>query len=69
MAIRFVGGGTGNQGSPRLYEDGEDYLVQGYILSEEELAQLPVPQGETVVRVPKSLMKYLPEETHGAANA
>jgi hypothetical protein len=60
MSIRFLGGDTGNGGSPRLYQDGDDYLVQGYAVTEPELlAELNVPDGEAVVRVPRSLWKYL----------
>jgi len=60
MSIRFLGGDTGNGGSPRLYQDGDDFLVQGYAVTEPELlAELNVPAGEAVVRVPKSLWKYL----------
>jgi hypothetical protein len=60
MSIRFLGGDTGNGGSPRLYRDGDDYLVQGYAVTEPELlAELNVPAGEAVVRVPPSLWKYL----------
>lgn len=61
MNLRFLGGDTGNGGSPRLYRDGDDYLVQGYLVTEPELlAKLRIPPGETVVRVPESLWKYLP---------
>ncbi|MEU0519351.1 hypothetical protein [Streptosporangium sp. NPDC006007] len=67
MTVRFLGGDTGNDGSPRLYEDGEDFLVQGYLIEDASvLAQLKIPEGETVVRIPKGLMKYLPEEVNGA---
>jgi hypothetical protein len=60
MSLRFLGGDTGNGGSPRLYQDGDDFLVQGYAVTEPELlAELNVPDGEAVVRVPKSLWKYL----------
>ena len=60
MSIRFLGGDTGGGGSPRLYQEGDDYLVQGYTVTEPELlAELNVPDGEAVVRVPKSLVKYL----------
>jgi hypothetical protein len=73
MSIRFLGGDTGNGGSPRLYQDGDDFLVQGYAVTEPELlAELNVPAGEAVVRVPKSLWKYLAtgtadERAHGPA--
>jgi hypothetical protein len=37
--------------------------VQGYLVSEPgDLAQMKIPEGETVVRVPASLWKYLPKE-------
>ena len=73
MSIRFLGGDTGNGGSPRLYQDGDDYLVQGYVVADPELlAELSVPDGEAVVRVPPSLWKYLAsgtadEPAHGPA--
>ena len=73
MTLRFLGGDTGNGGSPRLYQDGDDYLVQGYAVTEPELlAELNVPDGEAVVRVPPSLWKYLAsgtadEPVHGPA--
>jgi hypothetical protein len=61
MSLLFLGGDTGNAGSPRLYRDGDDYLVQGYLVTEPRLlAKLRIPPGETVVRVPESLWKYLP---------
>jgi len=64
MSLRFLGGDTGNGGSPRLYLDGEDYLVQGYAVTEPRLlAELHIPDGEAVVRVPPSLWKYLPFST------
>ena len=74
MSIRFLGGDTGGGGSPRLYQDGDDYLVQGYAVTDPELlAELNVPDGEAVVRVPTSLWKYLASSTadepvHGAAS-
>jgi hypothetical protein len=73
MSIRFLGGDTGNGGSPRLYQDGDDYLVQGYTVTEPQLlAELNIPDGEAVVRVPPSLWKYLSnrdadEPAHGPA--
>lgn len=69
MRISFVGGSTGQGGSPRLYRDEEsgDFIVQGYVISEQaDLAQMNIPDGETVVRVPASLWRYLPEEVTGA---
>lgn len=71
MVVRSLGGDTGADGSPHLYEDGEDFIVQGYIVEEPAiLAQLKkIPAGETVVRVPKSLMKYLPKDINGEPDA
>ncbi|MGD0560857.1 MAG: hypothetical protein ABSA93_38535 [Streptosporangiaceae bacterium] len=64
MSIRFLGGDTGNGGSPRLYQDGDDYLVQGYAVTEPQLlAELDVPDGEAVVRVPPSLWRYLASDS------
>ena len=61
MALHFLGGDTGNAGSPRLYQEDCDYLVQGYLVTDPELlAELNIPPGEAVVRVPGSLWKYLP---------
>jgi hypothetical protein len=50
--------------SPTLYaSDRDTYLVQGYMVTDPEaLAQMRIPDGETVVEVPKRLMKYLPPE-------
>jgi hypothetical protein len=71
MTVRSPGGNTGDDGSPHLYEDGNDYLVQGYTESDPSvLAQLKViPPGETVVRVPKNLMIYLPKDAGGVCDA
>jgi hypothetical protein len=61
VVLQFLGGDTGNNGSPRLYQEGDDYLVQGYLVTDPELlAELDIPPGESVVRVPESLWKYLP---------
>jgi hypothetical protein len=66
MALQFLGGETGKTGSPRLYQDGQDFFVQGYTVTDPEiLHQLAIPVGETVVRVPRSLWKYLPGDVHG----
>jgi hypothetical protein len=61
MALQFLGGDTGDDGSPRLYRDGDDFFVQGYLVSDPEvLRQLTIPAGETVVQVSRSLWKFLP---------
>jgi hypothetical protein len=66
LSLRFLGGDTGDGGSPRLYQDGDDFLVQGYTVTETRLlAELNVPHGESVVRVPPSLWDYLPARQRG----
>ncbi|ONK14733.1 hypothetical protein [Streptomyces sp. MP131-18] len=65
MKIAFVGGSTGQGGSPRLYRDevSGDFIVQGYVVNDPaDLAQMNVPDGETVVRVPVSLFAHLPKD-------
>lgn len=65
MQIVFVGGSTGQGGSPRLYRDelSGDFIVQGYLVTDPaDLAQMKVPDGETVVRVPRSLFDYVPKD-------
>lgn len=71
MAVRSLGGSTGDEGSPHLYEDGNDYLIQGYTVTDPVIvAQLKsIPPGETVVRVPKHLMSYLPGVIGGVSGA
>jgi hypothetical protein len=67
MKLTFLGKDSTPNDSPTLYEtDRETYLVQGYVVTDPEaLSQMRLPEGETVVEVPKRLMRYLPEEQHG----
>ena len=67
MKLTFLGKDSTPNDSPTLYEtDRETYLVQGYVVTDPEaLSQMRIPAGETVVEVPKRLMRYLPEEQHG----
>lgn len=39
-----------------------DVLVQGYVVSPEEAEQLGVPAGETLVRVPRSMLTDMKED-------
>lgn len=65
MRLEFVGGGSGNTGSPRVYKTDRDTLViQGYIVDDPEaLADANAPAHETLVEIPYSLLKYLPRDT------
>jgi hypothetical protein len=66
LKIRFLGKDSTPNDSPTLYEtDRDTLLVQGYIVTDPEaLSGMRIPDGETVVEVPKRLMKYLPEDAH-----
>ena len=58
IAFDPCGGGT----CPTIYRDEAkpgDVLVQGYVLDASEAAELNVPKGETVVRVPSTLLGQL----------
>jgi hypothetical protein len=66
MKLTFLGKDSTPNDSPTLYAtDRETYLVQGYVVTDPEaLSQMRIPQGETVVEVPRRLMTYLPEDAH-----
>jgi len=70
MKVRFLGKDSTPNDSPTLYEtDRDTYVVQGWVVTDAEaLSQMRVPAGEAVVEVPKNLMRYLPEEEHGAGH-
>jgi hypothetical protein len=64
VKIRFLGKESTPNDSPTLYAtDRETYLVQGYVVTDPEaLAEMHVPEGETVVEVPRRLMRFVPPE-------
>jgi hypothetical protein len=68
MRLTFLGKDTQGGNSPTLWEtDDDQYVIQGFILDAEALAQVgAVPEGEAVIRVPKKLMRHL-KEARGAA--
>jgi hypothetical protein len=66
MALRFLGKDPGSPsgGSPTLYyDDGDDtYVVQGWKVTDPAvLAQMDIPDHETVVRIPRRMTQFLPE--------
>ena len=78
MWLRFLGKHSSPGNSPTLWDtDAGQYVIQGFELDPDTLAQIgAVPDGELVVRVPKELMRYLPEarrdaedDLEGAASA
>lgn len=65
MRLEFVGGESGNTGSPRVYKtDHGTLVIQGYIVDDPDaLADATTPAHETLVEIPYSLLKYLPRDT------
>jgi hypothetical protein len=64
MQLTFLGGDSGPTGSPRAYAtDRGTFVVQGYKVEDAEaLGQLSIPDHETVVEIPATLLKYLPKD-------
>jgi hypothetical protein len=78
MRLRFMGRHSSPGNSPTVWDtDAGQYVIQGFELDPDTLAQVgDIPPGELVIRVPKDLMRYLPEARHdveddleGAASA
>ncbi len=67
MRLTFLGKETQGGNSPTLWKtDNGQYVIQGFTLDAEALAQVgAVPEGKAVIRVPQKLMQYL-REGHGA---
>jgi hypothetical protein len=59
---KLIGGGCGGGACPTIYQqpgDLDNYYVQGYNLSSQQLQSLIVPDGEGLVRIPKTLIHQL----------
>jgi hypothetical protein len=70
MALRFLGKDPGSPsgGSPTLYYDDEDdtYVIQGWKIADPAaLAQMDIPEHETVIRLPRRMMQFFPEVSGG----
>jgi hypothetical protein len=67
VKLTYLGKETQGGNSPTVWEtDDGHYVIQGFTLDAETLAQVgAVPDGEAVIWVPKQLMRYL-KEAHGA---
>jgi hypothetical protein len=63
MRLTFLGGDSGVNGSPRLYStDRGTFVVQGYRVEDAEaLSQMRIPDHETCVEIPQSLVRYFPK--------
>ncbi len=75
MELRFLGKVTESGNSPTLFDTDEImygkevFVVQGWKVTDPEtLASLSMPDHETVIAVPKELMKYVPEGNDGATD-
>ena len=68
MRLTFLGKETQAGNSPTLWDtDDEQYVIQGFTLDAETLAQIgTIPDGEHVIRVPKKLMRHL-KDAHEAS--
>ncbi len=69
MTLHFLGKdpNSPNGDSPTVYYDDTDdsYVLQGFkITNPEELAQMTIPEHETVIRFPRRMMQFFPE-VHG----
>ena len=70
MALRFLGKdpGSPDNGSPTLYYDDErdTYLFQGWrVIDSGRLAQMDIPDHETVIEFPRRMMQFFPEVSGG----
>ncbi|MET8156738.1 hypothetical protein ABZT47_10230 [Sphaerisporangium sp. NPDC005289] len=63
MALRFLGKDTIDGGSPTLFDDGDRYVLQGWVVTDPAvLREVALAEHETLVEVPKKLMTFLPED-------
>lgn len=76
MTLRFIGkdGDSPNNGSPTVWVDEEDgsIVIQGWKIADDRTmseitAEKPVPDHETVVRVPARMAAFLMEACGGGA--
>ncbi len=70
VKLRWLGADSRDGDSPTLYDTDEgQYVIQGFTVTDPETrAQLNLPEGEEVIRVPKALMNYLPKDAHEAVD-
>jgi hypothetical protein len=66
MALRLLGvdPDSPSGGSPTLYYDEVDdtYVIQGWKIADAALlAKLDVPEHESVIRLPRRMMRFFPE--------
>ncbi|MEU5930773.1 hypothetical protein ABZ817_46245 [Streptomyces antimycoticus] len=66
MRLRFLGKNSTPGDSPTLYaSDQNSYVVQGWkVYANDLLAQLDVPEGQTIIEVPPELFEHLTKDGH-----
>lgn len=70
MSLRFLGKDPDSPDgdSPTVWEDGNDYILQGFTVTDlctlQEVGDLP--EGETLIRFPKRMMQFFPEVARGS---
>lgn len=70
MALHMLGKDpdSPNGGSPTVFYDDERdlYVLQGVkVLDQERLAQMDIPDHETVIEFPKRMLGFIPEVPQG----
>lgn len=71
MALQFLGKDPDSpvNDSPTVYYDQTDdsYVLQGYKITDPAvLAQMNIPEHETVIRFPRRMMQFFPEVKGGS---
>jgi hypothetical protein len=60
---------TSGNGSPTIWEDGDTFVIQGSRIIDpdvfEEIGEIPAR--ETVLRIPKRMLQFFPQEAGGGA--
>ncbi|MEU0519768.1 hypothetical protein [Streptosporangium sp. NPDC006007] len=69
MALRFLGKDPDSPDgdSPTVWEDGDDYILQGFTITDTATLQHvgDMPEGEMLIRFPKRMMQFFPEVAGG----
>lgn len=73
MALKFLGKDPNSPsgGSPTIYLDTErdTYVVQGWKVGDpQRLAQMDIPDHETVVEIPRRMVQFFEEATSDAVS-
>jgi hypothetical protein len=72
MKLTFIGKDPDSNptGSPTVYRtDRGSWVVQGWTITDPEvLAQMNIPEGETVVEIPDRMIKFFSQESREAYN-